>query len=78
LFTPVGQRHVCGGYVLALARENLTGMVVSMTEVSTSEMGKIAEELFIYQELNAQGKGVEGVLQLYQTQMDRGCYLLIK
>ena len=43
-----------------------------------SHMGKISEELFVYKELEAKDQRVEGLLALYQTQIDFNSYLLIK
>ena len=43
-----------------------------------SFMGKISQELLIYKEIESIEEKIEGILALYQTQIDFNSYLLIK
>ena len=65
-------------FSMYLGEENSSKMIVSIKEIPMSHMGKISEELFVYKELEAKDERVEGLLALYQTQIDFNSYLLIK
>lgn len=77
-FATVGRAEVGEGFSLSLAVERTANVMVSIKEVPVRRMEDISEELLVYREMEERRVRVEGVLDLYQTQIDRDLYLFIK
>ena len=65
-------------FTMYLGEENHSKMIVSIKEIPMGQMDCISKELFVYKELECKDERVEGLLALYQTQIDFNSYLLIK
>jgi hypothetical protein len=77
-FTTLGRVEAHGTFVMFLAMENSAGAIISIKETSVRQMAAISEELLVYREMEEKRLRVEGILELYQTQIDRDSYLFIK
>ena len=77
-FTPLGKLSSHQSFLIFLALEKTTGQAVSIKEVQVRFIDCISEEMMTYRELDAKHASVEGILELYQTQIDRDSYLFIK
>jgi len=78
LFTPLNNIECHDYYCNYGARENQSGLVVMIKEISLVHMEHISEELLIYKELELREINDSGILDLYQSHIDRDSYLLIK
>lgn len=81
LFTAVSSTLYYEYFSTYLALENVAGVLVSIKEIPITYMDRIPQELLIYKELeasNREGNRLEGILSLFQTQIDFNSYLLIK
>lgn len=77
-FTTLGKLEVYDSFVMFLALENSASAVISIKETAVRHMASISEELLVYREMAEKRVRVEGILELYQTQIDRDSYLFIK
>lgn len=53
-------------------------MLVTIQELPITHMALISEELLLHKEITTRTDHPQGILKLYQTQIDHHCYLLIK
>lgn len=78
LFNTLGRVESHDTFLIFLAVEKTASLLVSIKETSVRQMSSISEELLVYRELEEKQLHVDGLLQLYQTQIDRDSYLFIK